>query len=429
MIKHLEKNKILTSLNHGFRSGYSCETQLLTATHDLLSSYDNGRQVDVAILDFSKAFDTVPHRKLLSKLSGYGITGPLHSWLDSFLTQRTMKVVLEGVSSKSTSVDSGVPQGTVLGPLLFLCHINDLPTSVSSQVRLFADDCLLYREINTFQDHITLQQDLHNLEKWADTWGMRFNAAKCNILSIKSKSSYFYELDDTVLAHVENTPYLGLEISNDLKWSNHVNKTCKKANASLGFLRRNLRHLPKTCKKTAYLALVRSVLEYGAIIWDPSTKKDIDQLERVQRCAVRFITKDYTSRSPGCMTRLTRNLDLPLLQERRKQQRLCFFYKVVEGLVPALPSENFLTKDKSRQRRKIKTTTKQDFITSNIVDRRIRNNDKCFDIKDCITPQFKESFFNKTTEEWNALDNNIVNAPSAASFNHRLLQQGLAMKN
>ena len=102
---------------------------------------------------------------------------------------------------------------------------------------------------------------------------------------------------------------------------------------------------------------------------------------------------------------------------------------MVEGLVPALPSENFLTKDKSRQRRKIKTTTKQDFITSNIVDRRIRNNDKCFDIKDCITPQFKESFFNKTTEEWNALDNNIVNAPSAASFNHRLMQQGLAMKN
>ena len=125
---------------------------------------------------------------------------------------------------------------------------------------------------------------------------------------------------------------------------------------------------------------------------------------------------------------ITQKLNLPLLKDRRYHNRLCFFYKVVEGLVPALPSENFLTKDK-RQRRKIKTTTKQDFITSNIVDRRIRNNDKCFDTKDCKTPQFKESFFNKTTEEWNALDNNIVNAPSAASFNHRILQQGLAMKN
>ena len=102
---------------------------------------------------------------------------------------------------------------------------------------------------------------------------------------------------------------------------------------------------------------------------------------------------------------------------------------MVEGLVPALPSENFLTKDKSRQRRKIKTTTKQDFITSNIVDRHIRNNDKCFGIKACKTPQFRESFFIRTTKEWNTLDNDTVNAPSAASFSHRILQQGLAMNN
>ena len=236
-----------------------------------------------------------------------------------------MKVVLEGISSKTTTVDSGVPQGTVLGPLLFLCHINDLPAAVSSQVRLFADDCLLYREINTFQDHITLQQDLHNLEEWAKTWGMRFNATKCNILSIGNKSQYFYELDKTVLANVENTPYLGLLISNDLKWDNHINKTCKKANASLGFLRRNLRHLPTTCKKTAYLALVRSVREYGSIIWDPHAKKNIDQLERVQRCAVRFIANDNTSRTPGFMTNLLRKLNLPLLQDRRQHSRLCFF--------------------------------------------------------------------------------------------------------
>ena len=222
---------------------------------------------------------------------------------------------------------------------------------------------------------------------------MRFNATRCNILSIRSTSSYFYKLDDTILNHVENIPYLGLLISDDLKWNNHINKTCKKANASLGFLRRNLRHLPKTCKKTAYLALVRSVLEYGAIIWDPHAKKDINQLERVQRCAVRFISNDYKSKSPGCMTQLTRDLNLPLLQDRRKHQRLCFFYKVVEGLVPALPSENFLTKNRSRQRRRIKTTTNKDFVTTNIVDHHIRNNNKCFDIQDCKTTQFRESFF------------------------------------
>ena len=175
LLNHLEKN-ILTKLNHGFRSGFSCETQLLTTTFNLFNSFEREKQTDVAILDFSKAFDTVQHKKLLHKLSLCGITGPLHAWLSNFLTQRSMRVVIEGACSESTTLDSGVPQGSVLGPILFLCHINDLPSSVSSQVRLFVDDCLLYREINTFKDHLTLQQDLKQLEVWADTWGMRFNA-------------------------------------------------------------------------------------------------------------------------------------------------------------------------------------------------------------------------------------------------------------
>ena len=146
---HLESNKILTSLNHGFRSGYSCETQLLTTANDLVTSFDNNKQVDVAVLDFSKAFDTVPHGKLLHKLEQYGIDGPLHSWFTCFLTEREMRVVLEGSSPEPTHVDSGVLQGTVLGPLPFLCHTNDLHDTISSQFHLFANDCRLYREINT----------------------------------------------------------------------------------------------------------------------------------------------------------------------------------------------------------------------------------------------------------------------------------------
>ena len=193
MLKHFEKHKILTTLNHGFRSGYSTETQLLVTMHDLLQANDARVQVDIAILDFSKAFDTVPHGKLLHKLDAYGIRGSLHKWLSSFLQDRQMRVVVEGEHSESAPVESGVPQGTVLGPLMFLCHINDLPDTVKSQVRLFADDCLLYRQIKNQNDHLILQNDLNELEKWAAKWGMRFNAKKCYILSIRQKSSSWFD--------------------------------------------------------------------------------------------------------------------------------------------------------------------------------------------------------------------------------------------
>ena len=134
-MEHLESNKILIPLNHGFRSGHSCESQLLATTDDLFKSAENNIQV-------------VPHHKLLHKLDHYGIKGPLHKWLTSFLTSWKMRVVLDGETSEETEVLSEIPQGTVLGPILFLCHINDLPDCVRSTVRLFADDCLIYRDQN-----------------------------------------------------------------------------------------------------------------------------------------------------------------------------------------------------------------------------------------------------------------------------------------
>jgi hypothetical protein len=160
--------------------------------HDFMSSYDKGKQVDVPNLDFSKAFDTVPHDKSLHTLNQYGVRVPIHSWLTSLLTKRKMRVVLEGEKSSKVTVDSGFPQGTVLGPILFLCHINDLPDAVKSQVRLFADNCLLYRPINSQKDNDILQQDLKNLDTWAENWGMRINEKKCYILSIKQKISTLF---------------------------------------------------------------------------------------------------------------------------------------------------------------------------------------------------------------------------------------------
>ena len=164
VLDHLEQHKIITDLQHGFRSGRSCKIQLITTFQDIAEMYDKkGSQIDIAVLDFSKAFDTVPHDGLLSKLKHYGIDRHIWQWTSNFLKNRKQCVVVDGVSSSLADVDSGVPQGTALGPILFLLHINDLPSIVSSKVRLIADDCLIYRQIKSNNDQIELQRDLNLL--------------------------------------------------------------------------------------------------------------------------------------------------------------------------------------------------------------------------------------------------------------------------
>jgi hypothetical protein len=424
LMSHLQTHKILTDLNHGFRSRFSCETQLVVTLHDLCRSFEQKIQTDIAILDFSKAFDTVPHSKLLDKLSSFGIKGTLHQWLTAFLTRRRMKVVVEGQQSQEVTVDSGVPQGTVLGPLLFLCHINDLPDQVKSQVRLFADDCLLYREIKSQDDHTILQQDLACLETWAINWGMKFNAKKCYILSTGNTSSHFYQLDNTILQQVSSNPYLGVQLDENLSWHEHISGVVKRANASLGQIRRNLRFCSQECRKMAYISLVRSTLEFASLVWDPHEQGYIDRLERVQRGAARFICQDYRSRNPGCVTRMLNSLQLPPLQDRRRNQRLTFFFKIVEGELPGIPSEKYVTPVK--EKRRIKPKNDPDFITKNIVNQMARNNSRCFSIDPLPrnkTPEsavYKNSFFFRTLQEWNALDDNVVKAESIEAFKHRL---------
>ena len=151
---------------------------------------------------------------------------------------------------------------------------------------------------------------------------------------MENKSNFFYQLNDVILKQVPNNPYLGLLISEDLKWTPHITNICKKANSTLGFLWRNLRRCPTNCRRSAYLALVRPILEYGATVWDPYLQSDIGKLEQIQQSAAHFITGDYRSMTPGSVTKLLTKCNLPPLQERRRHLRLTLFYRVVEGLVP-----------------------------------------------------------------------------------------------
>ena len=172
IINHLDSNGILTDRQFGFRKRHSCETQLLITVQDLAQGLRDKQQIDAVILDFSKTFDKVSHRHLLLKLEHYGVRGPTLYWIGDFLTNRTQRVMIEGTLSEAAPVTSGVPQGSVLGPLLFLCYINDLPACVSSHIRLFADDCLLYRTINAQHDTVILQEDLNILQQWKAKWLM-----------------------------------------------------------------------------------------------------------------------------------------------------------------------------------------------------------------------------------------------------------------
>jgi hypothetical protein len=349
---HMDTHGILSQFQHGFRARHSCETQLLVTLTDLFNSRDKGLQVDCAILDFSKAFDKVPHKRLISKLRLYGIDDPIQRWIQAFLTGRTQCVRVDGQFSEKSDVTSGVPQGTVLGPLLFLIFINDLPTVIDPHTtcRLFADDCLIYRNIHSLSDQVQLQKDLDSLQEWSITWGMHFNPKKCNIMTISRSKllTKFYQLGDSILDHVDMCAYLGVNISNTMSWSGHISTVAKKANSRLGFLKRNLRNCPQKLKRMAYVSLVRSQMEYGCAIWDPHLAKDKNALEQVQRKAARWITASYSYRIS--VTNLLKDLGLDDLQNRRRNAKLVLMYKIVHDLVAVSVSDIGLVRADPRTR-------------------------------------------------------------------------------
>ena len=185
---HLSKHGIITSKQHGFRRGMSCKTYLIEATYDWTNVINRGKgQIDVILLDFSKASDVVPHHHLLMKLCMYGITGKTHRWIDDLLANRTKEVIANRSKSECRMVKSGVPQGTVLGPLLFLIYINDIESQITSSISLFAVDSAPYRPIYSENDSLAFQECIFKLQNWASTWQMVFNVNKCNKNTIYTK--------------------------------------------------------------------------------------------------------------------------------------------------------------------------------------------------------------------------------------------------
>ena len=280
-MQHAEETNILYPLQHGFRKGRSCETQ---------------RQTDILMMDFAKAFDKVNHSLLIHNLRYYGIDGKTTRWIQNWLEDRQQTVVLDGVSSEAVSVDSGVPQDSVLG--LFLFYINDLQSILTSKVRLFADDTIANED-----DASTLQEDLNKLGQWENEWYMKFHPDKCNVIRITNKTKKTdtnYHLHGHTLELLASAKYLGLTITNKLQWDQHIYNITAKENTTLGFLRRNLKIPSIRIKEQAYQTLVRPLVEYASTVWNPYTKTEINKIETETETVVSGATRlDSMYSCPG----------------------------------------------------------------------------------------------------------------------------------
>ena len=242
--------------------------------------------IDIIYLDFQKAFDKVPHQRLLLKLKAHGIGDSIIDWIEQWLTDRRQRVVVDGEVSNWKSVLSGVPQGSVLGPILFLIYINDLDDSITSNVLKFADDTKLFRKVNTDGDKQHLQNDLDRLVKWPEKWQMLFNFGKCKCLHTGHRNlNVNYKMGDTVLGTTVKEKDLGVTISADMKVSEQCGIAASKGNQILGLIRRNITYKGKKLIIPLYKAIVRPYLDYCIQAWRPYRKKDIDTLERIQRRA------------------------------------------------------------------------------------------------------------------------------------------------
>lgn len=399
ILDFLTMNNILSQHQHGFRRGMSTVTQLVTTVHEFAAILDRSGQVDVLLLDFCKAFDKVSHAKLLHKLSVLGLPQYLVNWITAYLRKRSQFVDINGCLSPTLAVLSGVPQGSVLGPLLFIIFINDiteiLPESVS--IRLFADDCIIFKEINSINDHEVLQESLLKIDQWCGDSKMQLNASKSVLLRISRKqqpSVFEYRLNQSVIPQVTQYRYLGVTLTNDLTWTAHITDISSSAFRKLCVLRRKIKDTPSNIKLLAYLALVRPKLEYACALWDPYTKKDIHQLERIQRKAVRFIFGKY--RRHEAISELMQNNQITPLETRRKIARLFFLQSILCKRMNITPP-SFLGQLTSRRTRHTSTHALKPIFARTVA--------------------FYNSFFPRTISEWNSLPEFVV---QAHDFHHCL---------
>ena len=342
LVHHLESNNLLCTQQHGFRSGHSCLTQLLHHFDNILENFLDGNDTDCIYLDYAKAFDKVDHALLIRKLSKYGIHPKIITWIESFLQGRTQQVVVEGQLSFAALIISGVPQGTVLGPILFLIFINDITHCVSSSViRCFADDTRIMKAISHTPDMTLLQHDLDRVTQWSIRNNMSLHEDKFEFLSHSSNSTnslhqlpftcevYQYSTSKGILMPVQQLRDLGVTVTADLSWTAQIKAMANKARQKAAWVLSVFHTRSPTIMLTLYKSMVRSLLEYCCPLWNPRKVSDIQELEKVQRT--------FTARIAGVQhldywERL-KKLSIMSLQRRRERYILLHMWKILNDTV------------------------------------------------------------------------------------------------
>ena len=391
VMDYLLSNRLLNLSQHGFLPKRSCVSNLLSFLDDVTELVDSKNDVDVIYLDFQKAFDKVPLNRLMLKVRSLGIHGNCADWINAWLSNRSQRVVVNGELSSWKDVSSGVPQGSVLGPLLFLIFINDIDDGLTSGIFKFADDTKLYRKVNSFEDSSLLQADLDKLVTWSLKWQMSFNVGKCKVLHIgHSNHGFDYSMNGVNLDSVDEERDLGVVLSGSLKPSKQCAIAASRANRILGLIKRNFCHLGREVVLNLYKQLVRPHLEYAIQAWRPFHVKDKFILEQVQRRATRLIPDirhlPYESR--------LKVLGLTTLELRRVRGDMIQVFKFLSSK-DALGSCDFLKVSSGNRTRGHGSKLTKVFSR--------------LDIR-------KFSFSQRVVDEWNSLPHWVVESDSVLAF-------------
>ena len=322
---------MLTDKQSGYRPEHSTQIQLIYLTHNIYKTLDAGNELTAIYLDISKYFDKIWHDGLLHKCkTDFGLTGPLLTWLKSYLTDRTQQVLIGNTTSSYRTTNAGCPQGSVLGPLLALIYLNGLSTETTSDILFFADDTSLYashNKDNFIMTQTTLQHDLGNIQRYGHKWKITFNGTKTiqQTFSLKNTPNIpRLVFDGQTIPIRDNHKHLGINISSDLRFKTHVNETIKKVNKALGPIYPIAKYIPRRILLQIYTTYIQPYFDYCDTIYDGLiTKTDALRLERLQNRVARLITGTLL-RTPT--DKLREELGWATLANRRKIHKLLLFH-------------------------------------------------------------------------------------------------------